>query len=653
MQTFSFQKGTVLQVGDATVKIVRVVADGAVVLENVLTGYTHTLPQEALLDQYRDGKLVAQPRVEASRCQLELYRRPLDELPDAVKAEAFRRKRYLDYVSEAGTVAWHSDEMKALLRAAAQKFGDKKPPSTSTVYGWYCRQARANDIRALVPCYRRRGPRTAHTNAEVLELLARALEGTAKAQQRWSMLDVKARLSEAVERENAARTPERKLTMPTLRTLYRLADRLQDYGIELEAPEYSRRRRTQRLVKDQVRTTRILERVEIDHTPVDVFVVDPETYLPCGRPWLTMLIDHYSRMPLGYFLSFGSPSERAVLGAMRHAILPKRPAESVIPGLQMQHAWPCYGLMSTLVADNGREFYASGFDNACFDLNIEPLYCPVRKPRFKGTIERFLKTINYGFAHTLPGTTLAHFIERGDYDPEKHAVLTLAELQHALEKWLLDIYAQDVHRLLNAVPYEVWTASARDFPPYLPEEAIDLIHYLGARKTRRLHSDGITLDNILYCDEALSPILLRYGAGVSLRVMRDAENLGRILVWAPNEQDHIVVPAVWQDYAEGLTLVQHKMITALARQNNRDTRSEQALTDAKRELAQGMQTLVNSRKLRDRKKAAATHGATSEHPTRRLGASDTAKAMPRTRPGEPLDVLPLPDVEAFPRIPLR
>jgi hypothetical protein len=31
----------------------------------------------------------------------------------------------------------------------------------------------------------------------------------------------------------------------------------------------------------------VLERVEIDHTKLDLFVVDQKTNLPIGRPWLT------------------------------------------------------------------------------------------------------------------------------------------------------------------------------------------------------------------------------------------------------------------------------------------------------------------------------------------------------------------------------
>jgi putative transposase len=39
-----------------------------------------------------------------------------------------------------------------------------------------------------------------------------------------------------------------------------------------------------------------LERVQIDHTPVDLIVVDEISRKPLGRPWLSLVIDNASRM---------------------------------------------------------------------------------------------------------------------------------------------------------------------------------------------------------------------------------------------------------------------------------------------------------------------------------------------------------------------
>lgn len=70
-------------------------------------------------------------------------------------------------------------------------------------------------------------------------------------------------------------------------------------------------------------TTRPLERVELDHFLCDVHLVCHKTGVPLGRPWLTLAVDHYSGMVVGYHLSFAPPSAASVLAALRHAILPK------------------------------------------------------------------------------------------------------------------------------------------------------------------------------------------------------------------------------------------------------------------------------------------------------------------------------------------
>jgi len=73
--------------------------------------------------------------------------------------------------------------------------------------------------------------------------------------------------------------------------------------------------------KPQQLATRILQRVEIDHSPLKV-VVGTEAG-PIGQPWLTILIDYYSRLVVGFCLGFEPPSYAVIMEALRHAILPK------------------------------------------------------------------------------------------------------------------------------------------------------------------------------------------------------------------------------------------------------------------------------------------------------------------------------------------
>ena len=42
---------------------------------------------------------------------------------------------------------------------------------------------------------------------------------------------------------------------------------------------------------------------------------------PIGQPWLSLLIDYYSRMVVGFCLGFEPPSYAVLMEALRHAIL--------------------------------------------------------------------------------------------------------------------------------------------------------------------------------------------------------------------------------------------------------------------------------------------------------------------------------------------
>lgn len=66
-----------------------------------------------------------------------------------------------------------------------------------------------------------------------------------------------------------------------------------------------------------------LDVIQIDHTPVDIILVDDKTRQPIGRPWLTIAIDIYSRMICGYYLSLDAPSEISVAMCVSHCVLPK------------------------------------------------------------------------------------------------------------------------------------------------------------------------------------------------------------------------------------------------------------------------------------------------------------------------------------------
>ena len=83
------------------------------------------------------------------------------------------------------------------------------------------------------------------------------------------------------------------LPIPSRRTLYREIEKIDKYTY-LEG-RYGKRiaKRETRHVGLGAKTSRPLERVEIDHTPLDIIIFDDQREILIGRPNLTLIIDRY------------------------------------------------------------------------------------------------------------------------------------------------------------------------------------------------------------------------------------------------------------------------------------------------------------------------------------------------------------------------
>lgn len=170
------------------------------------------------------------------------------------------------------------------------------------------------------------------------------------------------------------------------------------------------------------------EVVQIDHTLVDLFVVDAQQRQPLQRPWLTLAIDVASRMVAGFYLSLEAPSTTSVALAIQHLVLPKEPWLTA-RGLEVD--WPAAGLPDAVHVDNAKEFRSHALQRGVEEYGMRLIRRPVARPHYGGHIERLIGTM-MGAIHLLPGTTFSNIEERGDYDSARHAAMTLDDL----ERWI-------------------------------------------------------------------------------------------------------------------------------------------------------------------------------------------------------------------------
>jgi putative transposase len=97
-----------------------------------------------------------------------------------------------------------------------------------------------------------------------------------------------------------------------------------------------------------------LQIIQIDHTLVDLFIVDAVSRKPLQRPWLRLAIDVASRMVAGFYLSLESPSSTSVASAIQNLVMPKEPW---LQAKGIDAEWPVFGLPDVIHVDNGAEFH--------------------------------------------------------------------------------------------------------------------------------------------------------------------------------------------------------------------------------------------------------------------------------------------------------
>ena len=290
-----------------------------------------------------------------------------------------------------------------------------------------------------------------------------------------------------------------------------------------------------------------LETVQIDHTKLDIMLVDDDTRLPIGRPWLTVAIDVFSRMITGYYISLDAPSAFSVGMCIRHSALPK---DAELEKLGIDKKWPVWGLMRTLHADNGKDFRSNTIQKSCDEYGINIAWRPVRQPHFGGHVERLMGTISKEI-HALPGTTFSNIQEKGEYDSAKHASMTLDELQSWFVTYVVGVYHQRVHKGIGMSPIEKWNEGilgtsrrkGTGIPPRVGDPERFAIDFLPS-ESRTVQADGISWSGITYYAPGISGWIRakKGGQSVKFTVRRDPRDISRIYFLDPELGEYLEVP---------------------------------------------------------------------------------------------------------------
>ncbi|MBC1211098.1 Mu transposase C-terminal domain-containing protein [Listeria booriae] len=231
---------------------------------------------------------------------------------------------------------------------------------------------------------------------------------------------------------------------------------------------------------------------QADHTLLDIVVATGPNKQ--GRPWLTIIMDDYSRSIAGYYLSLKAPSSIQTALALYQAIKPKEKKQ-----------WAINGIPEKFYTDHGSDFVSKHMEQVAIDLKMNLLFSKVGVPRGRGKIERFFLTVNQMLLQELPG-----YIPAG----QQKQLLTYKELDSKIEHFITEVYHQKVHGTIKETPLALWNEG--QFLPNLPENMEDLaLLLLHVAKTRKVHSDGIYFQGLKYMNTNLAAyvnesVIIRY-----------------------------------------------------------------------------------------------------------------------------------------------
>jgi putative transposase len=588
-----FITGALVRWQGATYQIVRLLPDGQANLEDILTGATTLVDITNLVKALFAAELVF------------MSDRQTAATPEQIEAATVAPRSLADYPAHLVAIARYrftviepllamAPRTRAAVVARVQELKADQPTtvehtlhntlSVAALYRWLGDYMRGgHDLRALMPAVQARGGGAAsRLRAEVETLATATIQDKYKVHEKVTIDDVQHELAVRLVAENGVRPPQDQLLLPSRATLAR---RVATTGLSEEQSQ-RRSQRTAKQAATQYGQTPYsdwpLERVEIDHTRTDLIVIDDRDNLPLGRLTLTYCLDTATRYPLGYYLGFEPPSYLTVMECLHHAICPKPDVRQLYGA---EHAWLAYGIPATLVIDNGKEFVGHDLADACLLLGIVLQSTPVRTPQFKASVERMFGSLNTMLFHTLPGTTFADPVARGNYQSAEQACVYLSAVDKLLNIFLVDIYAERFHRGLGAIPARSWAAKTQQgFAPALPPSAAELTILLGRTMTRVVHHYGIEFASLRYNCDALGPLRTQL-QGQPAKVKYHPADLSYLYVYDSAAEQYLRVPALDQEYTHDLSLWKHRVIrqAVLAQQERVDL---VALGEAKRKLQQ-------------------------------------------------------------------
>jgi transposase InsO family protein len=343
------------------------------------------------------------------------------------------------------------EAMNRLRCLLPEQYGEPESPRCKRMVDYYRKDYRAAEqlygmgFLGLYPSTWKRGNRNRKIDPAVLKLIHEVIEDVYLKSHRPKKL--------AVWGELVLRCEEKLLNVPTRQTFYGEIKRYSAHAVVKarcgDRAAYKHEAYYWRIEVDTPRHgDRPFDVVHIDHTQLDIELVDKRYGEKTTRPWLSIMIDANTRYILAIYLTFDPPSHRSCMMLIRECVRTHMRVPRVV------------------VVDGGSEFKSVHFETLLACLSIMKKTRPAAKARFGSVMERVFETTNTQFIHNLRGNTQATRNPRTcspSHNPKDLAVWTLADLDEALRDWIENVYSVNPKQVLGISPLKAFQQGLVDF----------------------------------------------------------------------------------------------------------------------------------------------------------------------------------------------
>jgi putative transposase len=511
-----------------------------------------------------------------------------------------------------------------------------------TIYRWVTAYEQAERVSALIPTKRDGGRGRSRLNPEVEKILNQTIEDHYINKQKRSVQST----CKEVERSciNAKLEPPHPNTVRN-----RIAALSDQYKLKGRMGAKAAREKFSPVLSHFPGADWPLAVIQIDHTELDIILVDDVYRRAVGRPWIALAIDVFSRMVVGFYISFDPPDAMSVGLCIAQAILPK---EKWLARFDITTAWPCWGTPKTIHADNAKVFRGNMLKRACEEHGIDLDWRPVATPHWGGHIERLLGTLLKEI-HNLPGTTFSNPKERGIYNSDKASAMTLSEFEKWLAIYIVEVYHQRVHSSLKMSPikkYEEGIFGRKDkpgtgLPTRITDEdrlRLDFMPYI----ERTIQGYGVVIDEIHYYHDVLrryinamdpnNPKLKR-----QFIFKRDPRNISVLYFFDPEIKQYYAIP--YRDTSHPpMSIWELREVRRQLEKEGVESVNEQLIFNAyERMRQQEEQAVRETRKARRSRQRRADHEKAEQPRT----TQEYTTAAKNFQPAESADITPFDEME--------